>query len=102
MSDSTVRVALPIHLRTLTGVDEEIGLVLERPVTVDRVLDVLEVRFPMLRGTIRDHGTRRRRAFIRYFACGADLSHEATDQPLPAAVAEGAEPFCVVGAISGG
>ena len=102
MSEPTIRVALPIHLRTLTGVDGEIGLPLEGPVTVDRVLDALEGRFPMLRGTIRDHATRRRRAFIRYFACGADLSHDATDQPLPMAVAAGAEPFCVVGAIAGG
>ena len=97
-----VRVALPAHLRTLAGVGSEIGLAVEDPVTVSSVLDALEAEYPMLRGTIRDHVTRHRRPFLRFFACMEDLSNDPTDQPLPAAVAAGSEPLLVVGAIAGG
>ena len=93
---------LPFHLRTLAKVDDEVTLEVERPVTQRSVLDALEARYPVLRGTIRDHDTGKRRAFIRFFACGEDLSHEPPDTPLPEAVATGAEPFCVIGAIAGG
>jgi hypothetical protein len=97
-----IRVVLPAHLRTLAGVDGEVRLELPRPATQRAVLDALESRYPMLRGTIRDHGTTARRAFIRFFACQQDLSHESPDAPLPEPVASGAEPFLVVGAMSGG
>ncbi len=97
-----IRVALPAHLRTLAHVDGEVELHVEGQVTQRSVLDALEVRYPMLRGTIRDHVTQQRRAFVRFFACGEDLSHEPPDAPLPDAVAMGAEPFLVVGAIAGG
>ena len=97
-----VRVALPAHLRTLASVGSEIGLAVEDPVTVSSVLDAREAEYPMLRGTIRDHVTRRRRPFLRFFACMEDLSNDPTDQPLPAAVAAGSEPLLVVGAIAGG
>lgn len=97
-----MRVELPPHLRTMAGVDGEVRLDVPDPVTLGAVLDALEERFPVLRGTIRDHGTRRRRPFIRFFACERDLSHEPADAPLPAAVATGAEPFLVVGAMAGG
>jgi hypothetical protein len=98
-----IRVALPFHLRTLARVaDEEVSIDVASPATQRAVLDALEARFPMLRGTIRDHGTLRRRPFIRFFACERDLSHEPPDAPLPDAVASGAEPFLVVGAIAGG
>ena len=97
-----IRVELPAHLRTLARVDGEVTLEVEGPVTVAAVLDALEARYPVLRGTIRDHVTRQRRAFVRFFACEQDLSHDAPDTPLPDAVATGAEPFLVVGALAGG
>jgi molybdopterin synthase sulfur carrier subunit len=97
-----IRLVLPAHLRTLARVEGEIALELDGQATQRSVLDALERRYPVLRGTIRDHDTRRRRAFIRFFACGADLSHDSPDAPLPAAVAEGREPFRVVGAMAGG
>ncbi len=97
-----VRVALPAHLRTLARVGGEVELEVAAPVTVSSVLDALEERFPMLRGTIRDHVTLRRRPFLRFFACMEDLSNDPTDRPLPAAVAAGIEPLLVVGAIAGG
>jgi molybdopterin synthase sulfur carrier subunit len=97
-----IRVVLPYHLQTLAQVDAEVTLAVEGPVTQGAVLDALEARYPMLRGTIRDHDTRRRRPFVRFFACGQDLSHERPEAPLPDAVAAGAEPFLVVGAIAGG
>jgi len=97
-----IRVVLPQHLRVLARVDREVQLEVEGPVTQRSVLDALEARYPVLRGTIRDHGTQRRRPFVRFFACGQDLSHEPPDTPLPDAVATGAEPFLIVGAIAGG
>ncbi len=97
-----IRVTLPAHLRKLAHVDGEVKLDVEGPVTQRTVLDALETRYPMLRGTIRDHVTQKRRAFVRFFACGEDLSHEAPEAPLPDAVATGAEPFMIVGAIAGG
>jgi hypothetical protein len=97
-----IRVVLPFHLRTLAKVDGEVSLHVEGPVTQRSVLDALEARYPMLRGTIRDHATGRRRPFLRFFACQQDLSHDPPDTPLPDAVAIGAEPFLVVGAIAGG
>jgi sulfur-carrier protein len=97
-----VRVKLPAHLRKLAQVDGEVELDLDGPVTQRAVLDALEGRYPVLRGTIRDHGTHKRRAFVRFFACEQDLSHEPPDAPLPEAVARGSEPFLVVGAMAGG
>jgi sulfur-carrier protein len=97
-----IRVVLPAHLRTLAGVDGEVELDVDGEVTVRSVLDALEARYPMLGGTIRDHGTHQRRAFVRFFACEQDLSHESPDTPLPGPVATGAEPFLVVGAMAGG
>lgn len=97
-----IRVVLPGHLRRLAEVDGEVELAVAGPVTQRAVLDALEARYPVLRGTIRDHATARRRAFVRFFACEADLSHEPPDAPLPDAVASGAEPFLVVGAMAGG
>jgi len=97
-----IRVVLPAHLRTLAHVDGEVKLHVEGPATQRSVLDALEDRHPMLRGTIRDHVTQRRRAFVRFFACREDLSHEEPDAPLPDAVATGAEPFVVLGAMAGG
>jgi molybdopterin converting factor small subunit len=97
-----IRVVLPAHLRTLARVTGEVKLHVEGPVTQCSVLDALEASYPMLRGTIRDHVTRQRRAFLRLFACETDLSHEPPDAPLPAAVAAGAEPLLVVGAMAGG
>jgi molybdopterin synthase sulfur carrier subunit len=97
-----IRVTLPAHLRKLAHVDGEVQLDVEGQVTQRSVLDALEARYPMLRGTIRDHVTQRRRAFVRFFACGEDLSHEPPDSPLPDAIATGAEPFMIVGAIAGG
>ncbi len=97
-----IRVVLPAHLRTLAHVDREVKLDLEGPATQRAVLDALEAAYPMLRGTIRDQQTQQRRAFLRFFACEEDLSHESPDAPLPAAVANGAEPFLVVGAMAGG
>jgi hypothetical protein len=97
-----IRVVIPHHLRTLASVGREVELQVEGPVTQGAILDALEARYPMLRGTIRDHVTRQRRPFIRFFACGQDLSHQPPDAPLPDAVATGAEPFRVVGAMAGG
>jgi len=97
-----IRVVLPSHLRTLAQAGLEVGLEIEGSVTQSAVLDALETRYPMLRGTIRDHGTRRRRPLLRFFACGEDLSHARHDARLPEAVASGAEPFIIVGAIAGG
>jgi hypothetical protein len=97
-----IRVILPFHLRTLARVDGEVELEIEGAATQRSVLDALEARYPMLCGTIRDHVTRQRRPFIRFFACEQDLSHESPDSPLPDAVATGAEPFLVIGAIAGG
>ena len=97
-----IRVVLPAHLRTLARVDGEVTLDVASPVTQRTILDALEVRYPMLRGTVRDHVTLKRRAFVRFFACEQDLSHESPDAPLPDAVATGAEPFLIVGAMAGG
>jgi molybdopterin synthase sulfur carrier subunit len=97
-----IRVVLPPHLRTLAGVSREVELEVEGQVTQRAVLDALEARYPMLRGTIRDHATRRRRAFVRFFACERDLSHEPPDAPLPDPVATGAKPFLILGALAGG
>lgn len=97
-----IRVLLPHHLRTLAGVEAEVTLEVDGPVTQRSVLQALEARYPMLRGTVRDHATQRRRPLLRFFACEKDLSHEPPDAPLPDAVASGAEPFIVLGAIAGG
>ncbi len=100
----TIRVELPFHLRTLAGVGAEAKLEMNAvPLPTQRsVVDALEAKYPMLRGTIRDHQTRQRRPFLRFFACGRDLTHESPDCPLPSAVAKGAEPLLIVGAIAGG
>jgi molybdopterin converting factor small subunit len=97
-----IRVVLPAHLRTLARVDGEATVHVEGPVTQRAVLDALEARYPMLRGTIRDQVTQRRRPYVRYYACEQDVSHEDDDAALPEAIAIGAEPFLVVGAMSGG
>jgi molybdopterin synthase sulfur carrier subunit len=97
-----IRVVLPAHLRTLARVQSEVLLEVDGAATQRSVLDALEARYPALRGTLRDHVTQQRRAFVRFFACEQDLSHESPDAPLPEAVARGAEPFLVVGAIAGG
>ena len=97
-----IRVVLPAHLRTLARVGSEVELRVEGPITLRSVLDALEAAYPMLRGTIRDHVTQRRRPFLRFFACEQDLSHEPPDAPLPEAVASGAEPYLIVGAMAGG
>jgi len=98
----TIRVILPPHLRTLAHASGDVQLEVLGPITQRSVLDALEARYPMLRGTIRDHVTQQRRPFLRFFACEEDLSHEPQDAPLPDAVASGAEPFIVIGAIAGG
>src|SRR5437899_710737 len=97
-----IRVVLPYHLRTLAQIDGDAKLDVAAPVTQRLLLDALEARYPMLRGTIRDHVTQQRRPMLRFFACEQDLSHEPPDEPLPDAVASGAEPFWIVGAIAGG
>ena len=97
-----IRVILPQHLRTLAQVSGEVRLEVEGPVTQCSLLDVLEARYPTLQGTIRDQVTKQRRPFVRFFACEEDLSHEPPDAPLPGAVASGAEPFLIIGAIAGG
>ena len=97
-----IRVELPTHLRRLAGVEGEVNLDVAGPVTVRSVLDALEARYPMLRGTMRDHASDKRRALVRFFACEEDLSNEPPDAPLPAKVATGAEPFYIIGAIAGG
>jgi molybdopterin converting factor small subunit len=97
-----VRVVLPAHLRTLARVDGEVKVDVEVPATAGTLLDALEASYPMLRGTIRDHVSKKRRPFVRFFACEQDLSHDSSDAPLPAPVAQGAEPFMIVGAMAGG
>ena len=97
-----IRVVLPYHLRTLARVEGEVQLELPAPITIGSMLDALEARFPVLSGTIRDHGTLRRRPFIRFFACKEDLSLDPPDTLLPAAVLDGTEPLCIVGAMAGG
>src|SRR5438046_7951691 len=97
-----IRLVLPPHLRTLARVDGEVDLAVETAVTQRSVLDALEARYPMLRGTIRDHVTHLRRPMVRFFACGEDVSHEAPDAPLPDPIATGSEPLLIIGAIAGG
>ena len=97
-----IRVVLPPHLRTLARVSDEVHVNLDGSATVKTLLDALEAKYPMLRGTIRDHGTLKRRPMVRFFACGEDISHEPPDAKLPDAIATGAEPFMVIGAIAGG
>ena len=97
-----IRIVLPFHLRTLARVDGEVRLEVTAPITIRAVLDALEARFPALCGTIRDHDTLKRRPFIRFFACREDLSLEPPDTSLPAAVLDGTEPFCIIGAMAGG
>ena len=102
MTGATIRVVLPPHLRALAHVGSEIQLAITGPVTIRSVVDAVEASYPMLRGTIRDHSTQQRRPFLRFFACGEDVTHELPDAPLPEAVVSGAEPLLVVGAIAGG
>lgn len=102
MSQHRIRVELPQHLRTLAGVKGEVALEVATPVTLRSVLDALEARYPVLQGTIRDHGTLERRAFLRFFACEEDLSHDSPDALLPEAVASAREPLLIIGAIAGG
>ncbi len=97
-----IRVVLPQHLRTLARVGREVQVEVEGPVTVESVIDALESKYPMLRGTVRDYETHRRRSLVRFFACGQDISQAMLDAPLPEVVATGAEPFMIVGAIAGG
>jgi molybdopterin synthase sulfur carrier subunit len=101
-TSSTIRVELPAHLRTLARVGSEVQLSVEGQITQRSILDALETSYPMLRGTIRDHVTQQRRPFLRFFVCSEDWSHELPDAPLPDAVASGAEPFLIIGAIAGG
>lgn len=98
----TIRVELPQHLRTLAKTGREVQLEVEGPVTQRSVLDALEAKYPMLCGTVRDHDSKKRRPFLRFFACEQDLSHDSPDAPLPEAVASGKEPFLIIGAIAGG
>jgi hypothetical protein len=98
----SVRVQIPYHLRNLARIDGDVTLEVAAPVTLRSVLDALETRYPMLCGTIREHDTLKRRAFLRFFACEEDLSHQSPDEPLPEAVAEGKEPLLIIGAIAGG
>ena len=98
----TIKVQLPYHLRNLAHVDGDVTLDVAAPVTIASVLDAVESRYPMLRGTIRDHDTLKRRPFLRFFACEEDLTHDPTDKPLPDAVVQGKEPFLIIGAIAGG
>jgi sulfur-carrier protein len=97
-----IQVVLPVHLRTLAQVGSEISVEVSGRVTTRSVIDAIEARYPMLRGTIRDYDTQERRPFLRFFACQEDLSHQSPDAPLPAAVASGTEPFLIIGAIAGG
>ena len=102
MSAKTIRVELPAHLRTLAKTGTEVRVEIAGSVTQRSILDALEAKYPVLRGTIREHDTHKRRAFLRFFACEEDLSHEAPDAPLPEAVASGKEPFLIIGAVAGG
>ncbi|HZY61115.1 MAG TPA: MoaD/ThiS family protein [Edaphobacter sp.] len=102
MNAPAIRVELPQHLRTLAGVKGEVTLEVASPVTLRSVLDALESRYPMLEGPIRDHNTRQRRSFLRFFACEEDLSYQSPDAPLPDAIVSGAEPLLIIGAIAGG
>jgi len=102
MSAAPIRIELPFHLRNLAQVSGEVCLEVSPPVTISSILDALESRYPVLRGTIRDHDTQQRRAFLRFFACQEDLSHQSPDAPLPDEVASGKEPFLIIGAIAGG
>ncbi len=102
MTARTIRVVIPHHLRNLAGTGAEVRLEVPEPVTQRSVLDALEARYPALKGTIRDHATRERRPFLRFFACKEDLSHEPPDAPLPEEVARGVEPYMIIGAIAGG
>ncbi len=102
MTNHLIRVEIPQHLRTLAHLNGALALEVAEPVTVRRVLDALEARYPVLRGTIRDHDTLQRRAFLRFFVCEEDWSHESTDKPLPEAIANGKEPLLIIGAIAGG
>ena len=97
-----IRIVLPAHLRSLAHIDGEVTLAVANPVTQRSVLNALEARYPMLGGTIRDHNTQQRRAFVRFFACQQDVSHESPDAPLPDAISTGAEPFMIIAAIAGG
>jgi hypothetical protein len=97
-----IRVVLPHHLRTLARVDGEVALAVDGAVTQRSILNALEARYPMLRGTVRDHTTQKRRALVRFFACEEDVTHASPDEPLPEAIAAGAEPFFIIGAIAGG
>ena len=97
-----IRIVLPYHLKTLARVDGEVSLAVDGPVTRRAILDALEARYPVLRGTVRDHVTQRRRPLVRFFACEEDVTHDSPDEPLPHAIATGAEPFLIVGAIAGG
>ena len=99
---SMIRVVLPHHLRTLARVGDEVELEVNGRATTQSVLDALEAKYPMLRGTIRDHGTQKRRPMVRFFVCGEDVSHDPPDSPLPDAIAKGTEPFFIMGAIAGG
>jgi hypothetical protein len=101
-ADPRIRVVLPQHLRTLARVDGEVTLAVDGAVTQRSILDALEARYPMLRGTVRDHATQRRRPLVRFFACEEDVTHDSPDEPLPDAIASGAQPFFIVGAIAGG
>ena len=104
MSESvhSIRVALPYHLRNLARIEGDVTLDVAAPVTIASILDAVEARYPMLRGTIRDHDTLKRRPFLRFFACEEDLTHDPIDKPLPDAVVQGKEPFLIIGAIAGG
>ena len=102
MSGSVIRVVMPAHLRTLAGVTGDVMVEVDGAVTRASILDALEAQYPMLRGTIREHVSRERRPFLRFFACGEDVTHESPDAPLPPEIASGAEPFWIIGAIAGG
>ena len=97
-----IRVVLPVHLRTLARVEDEMQLDVPAPVTQRAILDALEISYPVLRGAVRDQATQKRRALVRFFCCGEDVSHESPDSPLPEAIANGTEPFFIVGAMAGG
>ncbi len=99
---TTIRVEIPFHLRTLAHVDREVSLDLKEPLTIGAVLDEIEARYPVLKGTIRDHGTLKRRPFLRFYACGEDYSNLPPETPLPEKVVKGTEPFSIIGAIAGG